>query len=67
VLTARVPDGGELPGMARIVADYAAVADRPAAAPQRRLLLSLPMTELLTTLRALQARPGVTVDHLYDY
>jgi FAD/FMN-containing dehydrogenase len=67
VLTARVPDGSELPAMARIVADYAAVADRPATAPQRRLLLSLPVTELLTTLRALQARPGVTVDHLYDY
>ncbi|MCU0635686.1 MAG: hypothetical protein MUE41_12495, partial [Gemmatimonadaceae bacterium] len=66
-LTARVPEGSAAPALTNVIADYPAVADRPGAPARRRVLLALPVTELLTTVRALGGRRDVTVDHLYDY
>jgi FAD/FMN-containing dehydrogenase len=67
VLTARVADGGRVPGSVRVVADYPAVPDAPSAPALRRVLITVPMPALLELLRSWASTPGVRIDHVYDY
>jgi hypothetical protein len=66
-LTVRVPEGGTLPEPTTVIAQYRAVPDRPGALPLERVLVDVPVTEVLDVLRVLRAAPGVTVDHIYDF
>ena len=67
VITARVPDGGAVPATARVIAEYRSTADGLSAAVRRRVLVTMPMTELLATVRWWTQQSGVSLDHIYDY
>ncbi len=67
VVTLRVPSGFTAPAGARIIAQQLAVPDAPDAPPRQRVVLTLPVEDLLSALSEWKATAGVSMDHIFDY